>query len=68
MVDNVYWIWQALHPDEAREIDGTLTIFNDPPSHDAVKEDPLEMLVLGETITIEDALDTMAGKFCYVYV
>jgi tyrosinase len=67
MVDKVYWIWQALHPKEARGVAGTITLSNRPPSRDAVKEDPLEMLVLGENISIEDAFDTMGGKFCYVY-
>ncbi|KAL5621035.1 hypothetical protein FOBRF1_004281 [Fusarium oxysporum] len=36
MVDRVYWIWQALHPKQARDIAGTITIGNRPPSRDAL--------------------------------
>jgi tyrosinase len=68
MVDHVYWLWQSLHPDQANEIAGTITMFNDPPSRDTAKEDPLDLKVMGEQIMIDDALSTMDGKFCYVYV
>lgn len=68
MVDKLYWIWQSLHLEKASQIGGTITMFNQPPSRDAVSSDPLEMRVLGEQITIGGALDTLAGKFCYIYV
>ncbi|KAF4473449.1 tyrosinase, partial [Fusarium agapanthi] len=41
MVDRVYWIWQALHPKQARNIAGTITTGNRPPIRDALKSDPL---------------------------
>ncbi|TVY61108.1 Tyrosinase-like protein orsC [Fusarium oxysporum f. sp. cubense] len=69
MVDRVYWIWQALHPKQARDIAGTITIGNRPPSRDALKSDPLNMGVNAAEITIDDALDTMSGSpFCYIYL
>jgi tyrosinase len=69
MVDRVYWIWQALHPKQARDIAGTITISNRPPSRDALKSDPLNMGVNAAEITIDDALDTLSGSpFCYIYL
>lgn len=69
MVDRVYWIWQALHPKQARDIAGTITIGNRPPSRDALKSDPLNMGVNAAEITIDDALDTLGGSpLCYIYL
>ncbi|KAG9253100.1 uncharacterized protein F5Z01DRAFT_174294 [Emericellopsis atlantica] len=68
MVDRVYWIWQALHPRQAKDIAGTITILNRPPSRDAVKSDPLNMGVNADLLTIGEALDTLGRTpFCYVY-
>lgn len=68
MVDRIYWIWQALHPKQAKDIAGTITILNMPPSRDAVKSDPLNMGVNARQITIGHALDTLDGSpFCYIY-
>ncbi|KAH7324193.1 hypothetical protein B0I35DRAFT_157459 [Stachybotrys elegans] len=69
MVDRVYWVWQALHPCAARSVAGTITIGNNPPSRDAVPEDPLDIGVNGDILTIRDAWDTMSGEpFCYIYL
>ncbi|RFN43635.1 hypothetical protein FIE12Z_12101 [Fusarium flagelliforme] len=69
MVDRVYWIWQVLHPTQANDIAGTLTVSNNPPSREALKSDPLNMGVNAAEITISDALDTMGGSpLCYVYL
>ncbi|KAF9761559.1 hypothetical protein IL306_003782 [Fusarium sp. DS 682] len=68
MVDRIYWIWQVLHPKQARDIAGTITIANRPPSRDALKSDPLNMGVNAPEITIDDALDTLGGPFCYIYI
>jgi tyrosinase len=69
MVDRVYWIWQALHPKQAKDIAGTLTVSNNPPSRDALVTDPLNMGVNAPEITIADALDTLGGSpLCYVYL
>ncbi|KAI1070988.1 hypothetical protein NW752_002556 [Fusarium irregulare] len=68
MVDRIYWIWQALHPKQARDIAGTITMENRPPSRDALKSDILDVGVNADPITIEDALDTLDGSpFCYIY-
>lgn len=67
MVDRLYWTWQALHLDQADTIAGTITILNQPPSRDAVKEDALDVGVTAEAITIGDALSTLGGPFCYIY-
>lgn len=68
MVDRIYWIWQALHPKQARDISGTITIENRPPSRDALKSDPLDVGVNAGLITIDDALDTLGDSpFCYIY-
>ncbi|KAG5744610.1 hypothetical protein H9Q70_012690 [Fusarium xylarioides] len=69
MVDRIYWIWQALHHNQSKDIAGTITILNQPPSRDAVKSDPLNMGVNADEITIDDALDTLGGSpFCYFYL
>lgn len=69
MLDHIYWIWQALHPNQANTIAGTITILNTPPSRDALVTDPLNMGVNAPEITIADALNTLGGKsFCYYYL
>ncbi|KAF5026427.1 hypothetical protein F66182_1492 [Fusarium sp. NRRL 66182] len=69
MVDRIYWIWQALHPKQAKDIAGTITILNMPPSRDAIKSDPLHMGVNAREITIGQALDTLGDSpFCYIYL
>ncbi|KAF0637824.1 hypothetical protein FPSE5266_11583 [Fusarium pseudograminearum] len=69
MVDRIYWVWQALHPRQAKDIAGTITILNTPPSRDAVKSDVLNMGVNAPLITIEDGLDTLGNSpFCYIYL
>lgn len=68
MVDHLYFIWQALHPHKARDIAGTITIFNRPPSRDTLKSDILSMGTLAPSITIDDALSTFGGPFCYFYL
>ncbi|KAH7025103.1 uncharacterized protein B0I36DRAFT_332532 [Microdochium trichocladiopsis] len=68
MVDHLYFIWQALQPHQARDIAGTITILNRPPSRDALKSDILNMGTLAPSITIDDALSTFGGPFCYYYI
>ncbi|KAF2026530.1 Di-copper centre-containing protein [Setomelanomma holmii] len=68
LVNRVYWMWQALHPDLARTIAGTRTIRNTPPSPNATIHDPLDVGVLGEHLPIEDVLDTLGDTpLCYIY-
>ncbi|VUC36769.1 unnamed protein product [Clonostachys rosea] len=69
MVDRLYWVWQALHPKVAKDIFGTITILNTPPSRDALKSDILNMGVNAPSINIADALDTLGNSpFCYIYL
>ncbi|CAH0003536.1 unnamed protein product [Clonostachys byssicola] len=68
MTDRLYWLWQALHPKQAKTIAGTITILNLPPSRDALVSDPLNLGVNAPEITIDDALDTVGNSpFCYIY-
>ncbi|KAJ0122034.1 fad binding domain-containing protein [Diaporthe amygdali] len=69
MVDQVYWIWQALHLDQAATIAGTITILNTPPSRDASTADIINVGVNAPDVTIEDVLDTLGeSPLCYIYV
>jgi tyrosinase len=69
MVDRMYWIWQSLHPAQAYNISGTITILNTPPSRDAVKTDILNMGVNAPDLAIGSALNTLGGSpFCYFYL
>ncbi|KAF6794286.1 Grixazone synthase 3 [Colletotrichum sojae] len=68
MVDRIFWMWQALHPEEARTISGTITFANSPPSRNATLEDIVELPYLGvEPATLGSLLDTLDGPYCYVY-
>lgn len=68
MVDHLYWIWQALHPEEAATIAGTITILNTPPSRDALLTDEVSLGVNAVNRTIESLLDTLGGTpLCYTY-
>lgn len=69
MLDRVWWIWQALHPELAKTVAGTLTIFNNPPSRNATVEDGVGFEYLGvEEKRIGEVLDTLGeGVGCYVY-
>jgi tyrosinase len=70
MLDYVWWIWQALHPDQARTIAGTITIGNRPPSRNATVEDVVQMNYLDlEAAKIKDLLSSLDGNpLCYIYV
>jgi tyrosinase len=70
MLDQVWWIWQALYPEKAKDVAGTVTYNNKPPSRNATTEDWIESNYLGvENVRMGDVLDTMGGSpLCYVYV
>jgi tyrosinase len=59
-----------LYPDKARDVAGTVTYNNKPPSRNATTEDWIESNYLGvENVRMGDVLDTMGGSpLCYVYV
>jgi tyrosinase len=69
MLDRVWWLWQALHLDQAETVAGTLTLSNRPPSRNATVEDVVLMKYLGlEAREIKELLSIVDGPFCYVYL
>lgn len=47
---------------------GTLTFLDSPPTRNATFSDTLDYFyAAGPSITIKDAMSTVAGPFCYVY-
>lgn len=69
MLDKVYWIWQALHPEQANTVAGTITLSNNPPSRNATLEDLIQVNYLNvEATPIGDLTDTLGEKpLCYIY-
>lgn len=57
MLDRMYWTWQTLHPDEANNVAGTLTLQNKPPTRDAT----IDVGIDGDRVRIWDVLDTLGG-------
>lgn len=41
--DRIFWIWQALHPGEAKEVTGPLPHTNNPPTRNTTADDELIM-------------------------
>ncbi|KAL1652044.1 hypothetical protein SLS58_000168 [Diplodia intermedia] len=69
MIDRVWWTWQ--NQDVAARtyaVGGTLTLNNSPPSANTTLDDVLDLAYTADPITIRDAMSTLAGPFCYVYV
>lgn len=69
MLDRVYWIWQALHMDQAHTVAGTLTLNNNPPSRNTTLDDLIQVNYLNvEATPIGDLTDTLGeGPLCYIY-
>lgn len=69
MVDRVWWIWQALHLNQANTIAGNVAAFQ-PNSPKATLKDIVQMNWLNiDPKTIEELLDTLDGEpFCYIYL
>lgn len=68
MIDYTYWLWQALHLDQADTIAGTLTIFNQPPSRNTSTADVIDLGVNAPSVTIDDVLNTLGeSPLCYIY-
>jgi tyrosinase len=70
MLDRVWWMWQALHLNQAKSIAGTITIFNKPPSRDATLEDPIHFNYLNlPDVSNADVMSTLSGEpLCYIYL
>lgn len=78
-IDRVWWIWQHYDDDDCEEeeneriyvIANTTTVNNVPPSRNATLDDVIQLgvndLYGPQGIKIRDAVDTMAGPFCYYY-
>jgi tyrosinase len=70
-IDRTWWIWQNLDlANRQNAIAGTITLNNDPPSRNGTLQDIIELGVntLEGGIPISDAMSTMAGPFCYIYL
>ncbi|KAK1513109.1 hypothetical protein CTAM01_00505 [Colletotrichum tamarilloi] len=72
MIDRVWWMWQMLSPQErqygATALSGTNTFLDQPPSANTTMDDVLQYGWAGESLKIWDAMSTVAGPFCYVYL
>lgn len=69
VLDRVWWIWQALHPQIADTIAGTITVLNNPPSRNASVEDVVDLGVNAATRKIKELMDTLGeAPFCYIYL
>lgn len=73
MIDRVWWIWQNQDLEKRRsQLMGTITFNNVPPSRNGTLEDVLSLgPYFDETfqnVTNRDALSTVGGPFCYVYL
>lgn len=70
-VDRVYWIWQMLDFANRKNVAGTNTFFNEPPSANTTVEDRIDVLPLSGTTKpkIKDLMNTVGGSpLCYVYI
>ncbi|KAI3544086.1 hypothetical protein CSPX01_05841 [Colletotrichum filicis] len=72
MIDRVWWMWQMLSPQVrqygATALSGTNTFLDQPPSANTTMDDVLQYGWVGESLKIRDAMSTVAGPFCYVYL
>ncbi|KAI4912816.1 hypothetical protein J4E90_006222 [Alternaria incomplexa] len=72
-IDRTWWIWQNQDLENRRNaVDGTITFNNDPPSRKGTLNDTLTLGPMLQdafgNITIKDAMSTLGGPFCYIYV
>ncbi|KAK0663441.1 tyrosinase central domain protein [Cercophora samala] len=68
-VDRVWWLWQMMDLEGGRrEVFGTNTAMNNPPSEDTTVEDWLDMGPLAEKVRIKEVMNSVGGELCYVYV
>ena len=68
-IDRTWWIWQNQDiKNRQNAISGTITLNNSPPSRNGTLEDVIELGVNAPGMQIKDAMSTIAGPFCYIYV
>jgi len=67
-IDRMHFIWQNLDWENRQTIAGTNTMFNRPPTPDAVLTDNMGFEPLHRNLTIGETMDTVGGTpLCYVY-
>ncbi|KAL2264061.1 hypothetical protein VTK26DRAFT_2847 [Humicola hyalothermophila] len=67
-IDRIHFIWQNLDWENRQTISGTNTMFNRPPTPDAVLTDNMGYEPLNRNVTIGQTMDTVGGTpLCYVY-
>jgi tyrosinase len=68
-IDRTWWIWQNQDlKNRQNAIAGTITLNNNPPSRNGTLQDIIDMGVNNPGIQIAQAMSTLAGPFCYIYV
>ncbi|EKD17377.1 FAD binding domain containing protein [Drepanopeziza brunnea f. sp. 'multigermtubi' MB_m1] len=69
MVDRTWVIWESLKwPARVKEVAGTLTVLNIPPSANATLADLQNLGPLAGDIALGDLLSPLSGPFCYIYL
>lgn len=70
MIDRTWWSWQNQDVEGRMfALAGTVTVNNSPPSRNATLDDGIDLGFVGVPgITIREAVFTLGGPFCYVYV
>ena len=67
-IDRMHFIWQNLDWENRQTISGTNTMFNSPPTAEAVMSDPMVFEPINRNVTIGQTIDTVGGTpLCYVY-
>ncbi|RAR08504.1 Di-copper centre-containing protein [Stemphylium lycopersici] len=73
MIDRTWWIWQNQQVEKRRNaIAGTITFLNSPPSRNGTLNDTLTLGPMFQdtfkNITMTNAMSSLGGPFCYIYV
>lgn len=68
-IDRTWWLWQNQNLAKRQNaIAGTITLNNSPPSRNTTLDDIIDLGVNAPGIKISQAMSTLSGPFCYVYV
>jgi tyrosinase len=69
MLDRVWWIWQALHLDQAKSVEGSRSML-DPNGPRTTLNDAIETNWLNTPdVKISDVMSTLSGEpLCYIYL
>ncbi len=69
MVDQLWLVWQGLHPDRAVSIMGAITILDNPPSRNATLDDLVDIGINAPSRALRDLMNTLEGSpLCYIYL